>query len=109
MNFNVIVTDNFERKVKQLSKRYSSLKSDLKPVFDKLSSTPNHGVAIGNNCYKIRIAIRSKSRGKSGGGRIITYVRYIKETVYLIDIYDKSEKDIISEKEIIELISLIME
>ena len=109
MKFDVVATDNFERKVKKLSKKYKSLKADLEPVFDQLTSTPSLGTAIGNDCYKIRVAISSKGRGKSGGARIITYVRYVKSTVYLIDIYDKSEKDIISEKEIIEVISLILE
>jgi len=109
MKFNVIATENFERKVKRLAKKYKSLKADLEPVFDKLNTTPNFGVSIGNDCFKIRVAIASKGFGKSGGARIITYIRYIKDTVYLIDIYDKSEKESISENEIIELISLIFE
>jgi mRNA-degrading endonuclease RelE of RelBE toxin-antitoxin system len=108
MNFDVVATENFEKKVKWLSKKHKSLKADLKPVFDKLIITPNLGVAIGNDCYKIRVAISSKSRGKSGGARIITYVRYVKGTVYLLDIYDKSQKDTISENEIDELISVIL-
>ena len=109
MKFNVIVTDNFERKVKRLSKKYSSLKADLKPIFDQLSNNPTFGKAIGNNCYKIRFSISSKGQGKSGGARMITYVRFVKNNVFLIDIYDKSEKESISETELIELISLIME
>ena len=109
MSYNVIATENFERKVKRLAKKYKSLKSDLKPVFDQLSVIPNLGTSIGNDCYKIRLSISSKGRGKSGGARIITFVRFVKGTVFLIDIYDKSDKSNISEKEIIELISLILE
>jgi mRNA-degrading endonuclease RelE of RelBE toxin-antitoxin system len=109
MKFNVVVTENFERKVKRLAKKYKSLKADLKPIFDKLTYTPSLGIPIGNDCYKIRVAISSKGQGKAGGARIVTYIRYIKETVYLIDIYDKSDEGSISEKEIIELISLIFE
>jgi hypothetical protein len=109
MKFNVVATENFERKVKRLARKYKSIKADLQPVFDQLACTPDLGISIGNDCFKIRIAIASKGRGKSAGARIITYVWYIKDTVYLIDIYDKSEKDNISEKEIIELISLILE
>ncbi len=108
MRFNVVATENFERKVKRLAKKYKSLKADLKPVFDQLETIPKLGTAIGNDCYKIRIAINSKGRGKSGGARIITYVRYMKDTVYLIDIYDKSEKASITEREIVELIALIL-
>jgi mRNA-degrading endonuclease RelE of RelBE toxin-antitoxin system len=109
MSYNVVATENFERKVKRLAKKYKSLKSDLTPVFEQLSELPNLGTSIGNDCYKIRIQITAKGRGKSGGARIITYVRFIKETVYLIDIYDKSEKATLSEKEIIELINAIFE
>jgi len=109
MKFKVIVTENFERKVKRLAKKYRSLKTDLKPVFDQLSVIPNLGTAIGNDCYKIRLSISSKGRGKSGGARIITFVRFAKGTVFLIDIYDKSDKSNISEKEIIGLIAMILE
>lgn len=108
MKFNIVATENFAKKVKKLSKKYKSLKNDLKPVFDQLAITPNLGTSIGNDCFKIRIAISSKGRGKSGGARIITYVRYIKDTVYLIDIYDKSDKESISEKEIVELVAIIL-
>ncbi len=108
MRFNVVVTDNFERKVKKLSKKYKSLKDDLEPIFDQLETTPSLGIAIGNDCFKIRVAIKSKRSGKSGGARIITYVRYIKDSVYLIDIYDKSQRTSITEKEIVELITLIL-
>jgi mRNA-degrading endonuclease RelE of RelBE toxin-antitoxin system len=109
MKFDIIVTENFERKVKRLSRKYLSLKSDLKIIFDQLALNPTLGKSIGNNCYKIRFAISSKGQGKSGGTRIITYVLFVKETVYLIDIYDKSEKESITEKEIIEIVSLILE
>jgi mRNA-degrading endonuclease RelE of RelBE toxin-antitoxin system len=109
MKFKVIVTENFERKVKRLAKKYRSLKTDLKPVFDQLSDNPNLGTSIGNDCYKIRLSVSSKGRGKSGGARIITFVRFVKGTVYLIDIYDKSDKSNISEKEIIGLITMILE
>ena len=50
------------------------------------------------------MAIRAKGKGKSGGARIITLVRVVNETVYLLDIYDKSEKEDISEKELAKLI-----
>lgn len=109
MKFKVIVTENFERKVKRLAKKYRSLKSDLKLVFDQLSDNPTLGTSIGNDCYKIRLSVSSKGRGKSGGARIITFVRFVKGTVYLIDIYDKSDKSNISEKEIIDLITMILE
>jgi hypothetical protein len=54
-------------------------------------SNPNLGTSLGNNCYKIRISINSKGKGKSGGGRIITYLISETKEIYLLTIYDKSE------------------
>ena len=65
------------------------------------------GIAIGNNCYKIRLAIRSKNAGKSGGASVITHVKVIKQTVYLLSIYDKSDQSTITDKEITERIRRI--
>lgn len=59
------------------------------------------------NCYKIRFAIRSKNAGKSGGARVITHVKVIKQTVYLLSMYNKSEQASISDKEISERIKRI--
>ncbi len=58
------------------------------------------GTPIGKDCYKIRVLITSKGKGKgkSGGARVITYVRIVKSNVYLLDIYDKSNKAAISIK-----------
>jgi len=42
------------------------------------------------NCYKIRIAVSAKSKGKSGGARIITNIVATELTIYLLAIYDMS-------------------
>ena len=67
MSFNVIATVPFERKLKCLSKKYKSLPNDLSVVVAKLETEPVYGTPIGRNCYKIRLAISSKGKGKSGG------------------------------------------
>ena len=54
--------------------------------------------------YKIRLAISSKGKGKSGGARVITYVQVNEEIVLLLSIYNKGEKDAIPDKEITRLI-----
>ncbi|MEI6184039.1 MAG: type II toxin-antitoxin system RelE/ParE family toxin [Bacteroidota bacterium] len=109
MNFDVIATEIFERKLKRLAKKHTSLAADLALVIDELIINPTLGTLIGKDCYKLRIAITSKGRGKSGGARMITYVRIIKQTVYLMDIYDKSEQATISNKELQLLISILVE
>jgi len=65
------------------------------------------GTPIGNDCYKIRIAITSKGKGKNGGARIITNIKITKNKVYLITIYDKAEQADISDKELKELIRFL--
>lgn len=107
MSFEVIATNPFKRKLKKLSKKYKSLKSDLSPIIEELVNIPQKGIPLGKNCFKIRIAITSKGKGKSGGARLITYVHIYKETVFLLDIYDKSEQDAISDKELKLLIEIL--
>lgn len=69
---------------------------------DKLQEDPKMGTALGNNCYKIRMAISSKGKGKSGDARLITYVQVVKTTIFLLSIYDKAEAANISDKELLE-------
>ena len=109
MNFDVIATEPFEKKLKRLAKKYKSLASDLASLIDELSQNPTLGTPIGKDCYKLRIAIASKGKGKSGGARIITYVRVVKQTVFLMDIYDKAEQANISDKELIMLIDILQQ
>jgi hypothetical protein len=72
-----------------------------------LRNNPEQGTAIGAGCFKIQLAIRSKGKGKSGGGRVITYVALVDEVVYLLTIYDKSEQEGISRNELLELRKMI--
>ncbi|MBD0401489.1 type II toxin-antitoxin system RelE/ParE family toxin [Flammeovirga sp. EKP202] len=109
MNYKIIATEPFGRKLKKLVKKHKSLKADLLKIIDELSENPTLGTPLGKECYKIRMAISSKGKGKSGGARLITYVRIINETVFLLDIYDKSEQATISEKDLKLLIDLLAE
>ncbi len=109
MSYKVIATEPFERKVKKLAKKYKSIKADLTPIFKQLANEPTLGTPLGKECYKIRIAIASKTKGKSGGGRLITLVRVVNKKVFLLDIYDKSEKSTITDKELRLLIELLAE
>jgi len=101
MSFDIISTPPFEKELKQLYKKYPSLKKDIAALGTELMSNPKLGTALGFDCYKIRMAISSKGRGKSGGARIITHVKITATTIFLLSIYDKSEVDTISDQEII--------
>jgi mRNA-degrading endonuclease RelE of RelBE toxin-antitoxin system len=107
MSFNVLATSFFERELKALAKKHRSLKKDLESLIAKLEENPHTGTELGNHCYKIRLAISSKGKGKSGGARIITHVHISAQNVYLLAIYDKSEIENISDKEIINRVKHI--
>lgn len=107
MSYNLIATPKFRSELKNLKKKYFSLKKEYAELIISLEQNPDTGISLGNNCYKIRLAIKSKGKGKSGGARVITYLQIINKTVYLLSIYDKSEKENISDKELNVLLQLI--
>jgi hypothetical protein len=99
MSYNVKSIAVFEKQAKRLIKKYASLRKELLELVQELKENPEQGTAIGKGCFKIRISIASKGKGKSGGARVIT--------VYLLSIYDKSEKENLSDKELTELLKAI--
>jgi mRNA-degrading endonuclease RelE of RelBE toxin-antitoxin system len=107
MSYKVISIPWFEKELKRLVKKYPSLKKEYVELVHALIKMPEQGTSLGNNCYKIRIAIASKGKGKSGGARVITYVQVLETTVYLLSIYDKSEMENISDKELGALLKFI--
>jgi len=100
MSFSVIPTDGFKKGAKKLIKKFPSLKQELVDLSNLLESTPETGTPLGNNTYKIRLAIKSKGKGKSGGARVISYLVTEDSEIYLLTIYDKSELDSIDDKTI---------
>ncbi|MCH5600265.1 type II toxin-antitoxin system RelE/ParE family toxin [Niabella ginsengisoli] len=97
MSLTIIPAASFLRDLKQLSKKCPSLKEDVNKLAKQLKTDPETGVALGKDCYKIRLAIKSKGKGKSGGARVITCVKIIQSTVYLLSIYDKAGFENISD------------
>lgn len=94
MKFEIIPTPDFEKSFKALSKRHRFLKKDFLEFSEELKKNPFQGDELSPGIRKIRMAISSKGRGKSGGARVITYTVIALENqgeVYLIDIYDKSD------------------
>ena len=100
MSYKIVLTSEFEKEIKRLSKKYPSLRNDFSILIQSLTTDPIQGIALGNECYKIRLSIKSKGAGKSGGARVITCVKVVINTVILISIYDKSERAAISDAEI---------
>lgn len=106
MSFNIYTTDFFDKELKKLSKKYPSVKNDYKALVDSLKEEPKQGQPLGKDCYKIRMSITSKDKGKSGGSRVITCVKIIVDSVFLLSIYDKGDKESISDKELDNLLRL---
>ncbi|MEI7595539.1 MAG: type II toxin-antitoxin system RelE/ParE family toxin [Bacteroidota bacterium] len=109
MSYNIFTIPPFDRQLKRLAKKYPSLKSEYANLIEILEQKPEQGTNIGYNCYKIRLAIASKGKGKSGGARVIANVAIADDSVFLLSIYDKSEQTNISDKELVELIKYIAE
>ncbi|MCD6010232.1 MAG: hypothetical protein K0Q79_94 [Flavipsychrobacter sp.] len=106
MSVKVTYTAFFEKEANRLAKKYPSLAKDVLALIETLKTNPELGIPLGKGLYKIRIAIRSKGKGKSGGARVITYILMNNETVYLTAIYDKSEQDSISTAVLLKLLKL---
>lgn len=107
MSYKIKTIPRFEKELKRLAKKYPSLKAEYIALVKSLSENPEQGTSIGNRCFKIRISISSKGKGKSGGARVITYIQIADSEVYLLSIYDKSEQENISDKELTSLLLFI--
>ena len=71
---NVVLSGKFEKEAKRLIKKYQSAAGEIAGLIAELKLTPNLGTPIGRQCYKIRLSIKSKGKGKSGGARVITCI-----------------------------------
>ncbi|MEA5404937.1 type II toxin-antitoxin system RelE/ParE family toxin [Arcicella sp. DC2W] len=103
MSYKIELTDNFKKEAKKLIKKYVSLRTELAELGKELAENPTLGTPLGNDVYKIRLSIASKNKGKSSGARLISFVKIIDETVYLLSIYNKGDRDSISDREIEDL------
>ena len=106
MVYKIVATDDFERQLRRLWKKYSSIPNDYAKFLEELLENPEMGDKLGGNARKIRMAIASKGKGKRGGARVITcnVLISVEDTdIYLLTIYDKGEQDSITEKEIRKL------
>lgn len=104
MSYNILSTHRFEKELKRLLKKFPSLKSEMSELLTEISANPKKGTLIGNSCFKIRLAIASKGKGKRGGTRIITHVYIFTKTVYLLTIFDKSDKADLKPNELKEIL-----
>ena len=108
MRVTISTTDEFNRQARRLAKKYKSLKNDLRSFQQELLDTPLQGDDLGGGVRKIRMAIASKGKGKSGGARVLTYnLQKQSENevqITLMTIYDKSDIENVSDAYIRSLV-----
>jgi mRNA-degrading endonuclease RelE of RelBE toxin-antitoxin system len=93
MAFDVVLTPGFKRNLKHIAKKHKLILRDLNTLVDQLVENPTMGTDLGQNVYKIRLPISGSNKGKSGGARVVAYVVFINQTVFLSEIYLKNEFD----------------
>ena len=94
MSYKIVTTYDFAKEAKRLSKKYPSFKSDLGDFISSLQDNPVRGVELYKGIRKIRLSIKSKGKGKSGGARVITFNALVDSklgSVVLLLLYDKEE------------------
>lgn len=112
MNNNVFISTAplFRKNFKRLAKHYASFRDDYAYLLQELRDNPQLGKSLGNKLRKVRMKISSKGKGKSGGARIITYTCNLRSDgvleIMLLDIYDKSERSTMTDKELKELLDI---
>lgn len=103
MECKITASKSFNKELKRLGKRYASLADDYETLLHDLKQNPAIGTDLGRGLRKVRMRISSKGKGKNGGARVITFtvIASVDETtINLLYIYDKSERENISPKEI---------
>ncbi len=109
MNVKIEPLPTFKREAKRLNKHYASFADDYERFINELEANPRLGTDLGGGLRKIRMAITSKGKGKSGGARVISFTVVVaveESEINLLYIYDKAERSSISKKEIEELLRL---
>ena len=99
-NIEIEETETFSKALKKLQKRFKNIDIDYNEFIQSLETTQQLGISLGNGIYKARLANSNKKSGKSAGYRLISYLKLVEEKLYLMYIYDKSDIDNISEKQI---------
>ena len=107
MKVKIIPSPEFDRRFKRLAKKYRSLPADYLTLSNELKENPFQGESLGGGVRKIRMAIGSKGKGKSGGARVLTLTILVSEDadVTLLTIYDKEEIDNVTDSYIKWLVS----
>jgi mRNA-degrading endonuclease RelE of RelBE toxin-antitoxin system len=84
----------FKRNIRNLVKKYRSIRSDIEPIIKQLQNgeLPGNQISgIGYKVFKLRVKNSDIAKGKSGGYRLIYYCQTA-TGIILLTIYTKSEQ-----------------
>jgi len=107
----IAFTPEFKRNLRALAKKYPNIRSDVQPIIEQIQ----HGDFVGDQVqgtgytiFKVRIRNSDVSRGKSGGYRVIYYLKTA-AAVILVTIYSKTEQSDISPAKIRKILAELSE
>jgi mRNA-degrading endonuclease RelE of RelBE toxin-antitoxin system len=107
ISIQVDATVKFQKKVKSLEKKHQNIRDDVRPIIEQIETGElpgNRIVGLDVEIYKVRVRNRNANRGKSGGYRLIYYVK-TSDRIILVTIYSKSEQEDIDASEIEDILS----
>ena len=103
----ITLTPRFKRDIRELAKRYRSIRSDIQPLIEQLQAGELPGDRIAGvkyQIFKVRLKNSNIQKGKSAGYRVIYYVKTEQEVI-LATIYSKSDISDVSNEVIEEAIA----
>ena len=103
----VTSSDRFENDIRRLGKRYRRIRLDIQPLIEQLESGKLPGDQIPGMDYtvfKVRVKNSSVQRGKSGGYRVIYYLK-ARDQILFVTMYSKSDQSDITATEVREILT----
>ena len=102
MNYEIILTPSFKRRIRKLKKRFPLVKKDVRIAAEILLENPELGAMIpgASDVRKLRVRNSNLKRGKSGGYRLLYHFDRQAMRIGLLLLYAKSDRENITLKEI---------
>lgn len=107
LSIQVEASPMFSRNLRDLAKKYRNIRNDIKPVVEQLEQGDLPGdqiPGVGYAVFKLRVRNSDTQKGKSGGYRLIYYVK-TSTGIILLTIYAKSEQVDIAAKDIQNIVA----
>jgi mRNA-degrading endonuclease RelE of RelBE toxin-antitoxin system len=98
----IALTPRFQRDLRDLARRYRSIRTDLQPLIEQLQAGETPGdrmTGVKYQVFKVRLKNSNIQKGKSGGYRVIYYLK-TEESIVLATIYSKSDLSDVSNETI---------